>query len=48
MRGGFLALRSILIETVSEVRFYETEHAVAKWGEDVARRSGVIQIVSRN
>ncbi len=48
LRGGFLALRSILIETVGELRFYETDHAVAKWGEVVARRSGVIQIVSRN
>jgi hypothetical protein len=48
LRGGFLALRSILIETVHELRFYETDHAVAKWGEVVARRSGVIEIVSRD
>ena len=48
LSGGFLALRNVLIETVGELRFYETYHAVAKWGEAVARRSGVIQIVSRN
>lgn len=48
LSGGFLALGSVLIETVGELRFYETGHAVAKWGEAVARRSGVIQIVSRN
>ena len=48
LRGGFLALQRILIETVQEVRFYETDHAVAKWGDVVARRPGVIQIVSRD
>jgi hypothetical protein len=48
LRGGFLALRHILIETVHELRFYEADHAEAKWGEVVARRSGVIQVVSRN
>ena len=48
LRGGFLALQRILIETVQEGRFYETDHAVAKWGDVVARRPGVIQIVSRD
>jgi hypothetical protein len=45
--GGYFALRRIAFDDVREFRFFSTDHAVAKWGPELAQRSGVIQVISR-